>query len=32
MIEVPGEGRCRLMGRVMVIMQENDRSVWGGAV
>jgi len=31
MIGVPGEEWGRLMGRVVVIMEENHRSAWGGA-
>jgi len=31
MILVPGEERGSLMGRVVVIMEENDRSALGGA-
>jgi len=30
MIGVPVEERGRLMSTVMVIMEENDRSTWGG--
>jgi len=30
MIGVPGEERGMLMGKGMVIMEESDRSTWGG--